>query len=386
MSPTIQFFKEQLKTYNFTECLGILKETLGIKSRVYPNYVLLDYDQIDSPKDNAIAQECRSLIISVSENPDDIRVLSRKFIRFFNYGEMSAFYEDFIFSPESCTVASKEDGSLIGVWFDPFENKWQISTRGMAQAEGNHPIGGTFREAVLNAFGVSEEYFQDIFNEGFQKDTTYVMEFVGKNNRIVRPYIEDQMVLLSINKNSEVNEFADATVLKTFAYHMSSFGLNVRAPDFITCPSTTQELQELADALPGLQEGYVVYDRNSGKRMKFKSKQYVVAHSIRGDSTVPTQKNIYKLVLTNEQAEFLSYFPEFTPEFTLAAMDVSIFVDNMTDFYQTVLGIEDQKQFALAVKDHPAKSVMFAARKDRVTISEAWKNAREDYKLKFFLE
>lgn len=386
MSPTIQFFKEQLKTYNFTECLGILKETLGIKSRVYPNYVLLDYDQIDSPKDNAIAQECRSLIISVSENPDDIRVLSRKFSRFFNYGEMISFYEDFNFSPETCTVASKEDGSLIGVWFDPFENKWQISTRGMAQAEGNHPIGGTFREAVLKAFGVSESTFQETFDRKLDVRKTYVFEYVGKNNRIVRPYTKDQMVLLSVVDNETGHTMSQEDYLDTSTSFFVMYGLNVCAPDFVTCPSTPQELQELADALPGLQEGYVVYDRTSGKRMKFKSKQYVVAHSIRGDSTVPTQKNIYKLVLTNEQAEFLSYFPEFTPEFTLAAMDVSIFIDNMTDFYYSVWDIEDQKQFALAVKDHPAKSVMFTARKDRVSIADAWKHAREDYKLKFFLE
>jgi hypothetical protein len=386
MSPTIQWFKENLKTYNFTECLNILKEELGIKNRVYQNYVLLDYDQIDSPKDNPIARECRSLIINITENPDEVKVLSRKFSRFFNYGEMQEFYEDFTFSPDTCTVASKEDGSLIGVWFDPFENKWQISTRGMAQAEGNHPLGGTFREGVLNAFGVSEEYFQDIFNESFQKDTTYVMEYVGKNNRIVRPYSEDQMVLLSINKNTQPLEFAGSPVLKTIAYHMSSFGLDVRAPDFITCPSTPQELQALADALPGLEEGYVVYDHTSGKRMKFKSKQYVVAHSIRGDSTVPTQKNIFKLVLTNEQAEFLSYFPEFTPEFTLAAIEVNIFVDNMTEFYQSVFHILDQKEFALAVKDPPAKSFMFTARKNNSSVAEAWKTAREDAKLKFFLE
>jgi hypothetical protein len=371
MSPTIQWFKENLNTRSFAECLQFLKETLGIKNRVYQNYVLLDYDQIDSPKDNPIARECRSLIINITENPDDLVVLSRKFSRFFNYGEMQEFYEDFTFSPDTCTVASKEDGSLIGVWFDPFENKWQISTRGMAQAEGNHPMGGTFRECVLKAFGVSEDVFQDIFN-AFEKGKTYVMEYVGKNNRIVRPYTEDQMVLLSVINNESGETRGNQSYLESSASFFVMFGLNVRAPDFITCPSTPQELQALVDALPGLEEGYVVYDHNSGKRMKFKSKQYVVAHSIRGDSTVPTQKNIFKLVLTNEQAEFLSYFPEFTPEFTLAAMEVSIFVDNMTEFYESVSHIQDQKEFALTVKNHLAKSFMFTARKDA--------------KLKFFLE
>jgi hypothetical protein len=384
MTQTIQWFKEQLQTKTVQECLSTLKETFGIKSRVYPNYVLLDYDQIDSPRDNSVAQECRSLIVSFENNEPE--VLSRKFSRFFNYGEMQEFYEDFTFSSETCTVASKEDGSLIGVWFDPYESKWQISTRGMAQAEGNHPMKGTFYEAVLNAFDVPEENFQEIFNENFNQDTTYVFEFCSPFNRIVQPYAADKMVLLSINKNNEICELSDATSLKTTAYFMSSFGLNVRAPYFITCPSTPKELQSLADELPGLQEGFVVYDKSSGKRMKFKNKQYVVAHSIRGDSTVPTPKNIYKLVLTNEQAEFLSYFPEFTSEFTLAATKVNSFIENMTNFYHSVIHIEDQKEFALAVKDHPAKSFMFTARKESITIAHAWKNAREDMKLKFFLE
>ena len=169
--------------------LSSIKEKLGITARVYQEdgyaIVLLDYDQINSPKVDPIVIECRSLILSYTNK---FEVLSRKFDRFFNYGEALDYYKDFRI--EESIVYEKLDGSLIGVWFNRFTRRWEISTRGMAFAEGNHPMGGTFREKVLAAFNTTDEQLQEVFNKKFQTDWTIIFEYAGPENKVVTRYSE----------------------------------------------------------------------------------------------------------------------------------------------------------------------------------------------------
>lgn len=51
------------------QALAVLKEELGIRYKVYEEdgIVILDYDQIESPKTHPIVIECRSLILSYPE-------------------------------------------------------------------------------------------------------------------------------------------------------------------------------------------------------------------------------------------------------------------------------------------------------------------------------
>lgn len=110
------------------QALATLKEELGIRYKVYEEdgIVILDYDQIESPKTHPIVIECRSLILSYPE----FDVVSRKYDRFFNYGEAPDMYADFSF--DDAVVMEKADGSLIGVYHNPKTDRWEISTRGMA--------------------------------------------------------------------------------------------------------------------------------------------------------------------------------------------------------------------------------------------------------------
>ena len=60
-----------------------LTDVYGIKVKDYPEQklVVLNYDQINSPKMEPIVQECRGLILDYALN-----VVCRPFDRFFNYG------------------------------------------------------------------------------------------------------------------------------------------------------------------------------------------------------------------------------------------------------------------------------------------------------------
>ena len=176
--------------------MALAEAPLNIKVREYPEqgYFMLNYDQIESPKSDPISMECRSLIVDKDGN-----IISRSFDRFFNFGEMPEFYADFDIS--RAVVATKYDGSLIKVYWSPATNRWEISTRSQAFAEGPHAIGGIFRDWVLKAMGLSELEFQNCMNKEGNKEWTYIMEYISPFNRIVTRYEESSVVLLAVREN-----------------------------------------------------------------------------------------------------------------------------------------------------------------------------------------
>ena len=335
--------------------LAAIKENLGITARLYEEsgyaIILLDYDQINSPKVDPIVIECRSLILSYTNK---FEVLSRKFDRFFNYGEAHDYYKDFRI--EESIVYEKLDGSLIGVWFNKFAKRWEISTRGMAFAEGNHPMGGTFREKVLSAFNTTDEHLQNIFNDNFKTDWTIIFEYTGPENKVVTRYTESQMVILGSRRNDGL-EFIDLDRLQEKLDR-----LNVRTARTYF-GSDIDKIRELADSLPNLEEGFVILHPATGKRMKLKSATYVLAHRIRGNDTIPTRKNLLELVLVGETSEFLGYFPEWTESVKSLENEVETFLNNAQSAYDEFKHIEDQKEFALNVKSVPGNQFIFRARK-----------------------
>ena len=98
-----------------------LTDVYGIKVKDYPEQklVVLNYDQINSPKMEPIVQECRGIILDYALN-----VVCRPFDRFFNYGEAETDKMDLT----EYTYFPKLDGSLIKVYY--WNNSWRIATRG----------------------------------------------------------------------------------------------------------------------------------------------------------------------------------------------------------------------------------------------------------------
>jgi hypothetical protein len=60
--------------------LAALTEQFGITIGEYPDYVVLNYSQIDSPKHNPMVDECRALIL----DRHTLQPLARGFDRFYN--------------------------------------------------------------------------------------------------------------------------------------------------------------------------------------------------------------------------------------------------------------------------------------------------------------
>lgn len=346
---------------------------LNIKVRMYDKeqVAVLNYCQIESPKNNPITIECRSLILSY---PDG-NVISRSFDRFFNYGEMPDFYADFDINRS--VVAEKADGSLIKVYFSPATNQWEISTRSQAFAEGPHAIGGVFRDWVLRAMNLTELEFQGAMVL-FEQDVTMIMEYTGPENRIVTPYEKSEMVMLAV-RNNVTGEYEDA---QHYVDLLAGYGMNIRMAHEYKL-QTFEDILVAARDLPTLTEGYVVYDPVSGKRVKIKNPSYVAVHHLR-ENGVPSIKRIFALVLENEQDEYLSYFEQDRKLFEPVIAEVEAYRQAMMSNWELVKHIEDQKEFALAVQKFKGTPFFFNAKKAKTSAVHEFDEAPVEKKIKQF--
>lgn len=381
----IQKYLSELKNSGLTieEMKLKLFEEHGVNMRIYSDgFVLLDYDQIAASKTNQIAIECRSLIM----DSNSFSIISRKFDRFFNAGENPEHVLNFNVSRS--TVFLKEDGSIIGIYWNRLTNQWEVSTRGMALAEGEHYMGKSFRNMVIDALGVGDEVgFQRAMTSacaGFDNAIYFTFEWVSPLNKICTPYDTSELVLLGVGVDGN-----DCTsLISNMEYWVNRFktisNMNVRMPRMFDGVSDLNDALAKANALTGLLEGFVLYDPSINKRIKVKSLTYVTAHRLRGNDPVPTRKNMLELVLTGEVEEFLVYFNEWTDLVRGLQTEVETFLHETELCYNANNGIESQKEFALAVKDSKGAAYMFSARKLNQDVRTVFNNASLNQKMKTF--
>ena len=351
-----------MKTIEFVKEKGVdcLTEDLGIDVKRYDNgLIVLNYNQIESPKANPIVMECRALILD-----NNFEIVSRSFDRFFNLGENGTTVD----VPNS-VVMEKADGSLINVYWNRIDDRWEIATRKSAFAEVPHITGGTFREKILDGLKCTEEEFQEKCTAHLQKGFTYIFEFIGSINRHVTPYGESEMVLLAI-RDVSTGEYHDAAiVLENLAQHFN----NIRLPNLFDF-SDEQQMHEAISQLPALEEGYVVLNKITGERIKVKNPSFLAIFNLRMNG-VPSIPRIIHLVVENDHDEYLLYFPEdyglFEP-WIKACVRVK---EELRIAYNEVKHIEDQKEFALLVKDHYYSSIMFTCKKYKIDTETAFNQA-----------
>lgn len=349
---------------------------IGIKVRLYPEnrIMLLDYDQIEAKKTDPITIECRSLILHM----DTLEVVSRKFDRFFNYGESPEYFKEF--SWERALIMEKSDGSIMGSYC--LDGTWHISSRGMAFAEGAHPLGGTFADKALDGFGVAgvTEY-QDLAAEFLNPEYTYIWEMTGPMNRIVTPYMESNMVLLGVRCNATGEYWDWDRMVELVRVLGSGFRMPLRYRF-----SDIHDTVAGASALKDLAEGFVLWDPLTDLRMKIKSATYVLAHQIRGENTIPTTKNILNMIFEGEIDEFCSYFPEYRHLTIDSKKMVLEVLDNLESAYAANMHIENQKEFALAVSSLPNSGLIFAARKKNTCPSREFAILDTARKIRMFMD
>lgn len=345
--------------------LEALTEQLAISVKKVDDLLVLNYNQIDSPKTHPIVMECRSLILEAGT----LNIVSRSFDRFFNYGEALNVMPEIDWS--KARAYEKVDGSLIKIY--NHKGHWYISTKGTAYGDSDcMGYGVTFQELVWKALDCKNDYeFQQKCRENDLFEVfTYIFELTSVENRVVKRYDGYKLHYLAARSNSHgyyVTKCELVTALRFGALETKFYEFN-----------TVEECLRTARELKDLDEGYVIY-QDGVPIAKVKSPAYVAVHHIRGEGLNP--KRIMQLVLVNEQDEYLTYFPEDRDVFTPYVKAKSGLDIDMFDAYNRLEMIEDQKEFALKAKNFPFSAALFKARASKIPVSDAFASQRDVYQM-----
>lgn len=341
-----------------------LEAEFGIKSKPHPSepLVILNYDQIESPKTHPIVRECRGLVLH-SETFD---VVAKGFDRFFNEGEAYELTKDFDWT-RPVDVRTKEDGSYINLF--RFDEKVFITTRG-SWADGECGFSGkTWAEIV-------DELLPNRFDPAtILPGVNMIFELCTIHNKVVRSYPEPKLVLLGITHcGYEQHPNSVDSYAKIFGFER---------PEKFICPSidAVQALITHRSSNDATWEGLVLRDAN-GMRLKVKSATYVALHHMRGEGdNLFNPKYIIPFILKGEAEEVLTYFPEIEEKLNEVGEAIGALWLELGQFFCKVTGqgITDQKKFALAVKDCRLSSILFRLKKEnRLTFKELDAEFRSD--------
>tara|TARA_R110000824_G_scaffold12226_6_gene53535 strand:- start:3866 stop:5113 length:1248 start_codon:yes stop_codon:yes gene_type:complete len=377
--------------YLSSHTIDQLKEEFSIIVTDYPDRVVLNYNQIDSPRFHPIVDECRALILRKPGGfllgmpvKGNWYVMARSFNRFYNIGEGHAKGVDQVrlaeeeetivpFNFANGRIYDKLDGSLMSVYHDG--DDWHVSTRKMAFAEGKSSWGRSFSEIFWEV--ANKKY--DLKNKlnghwGKYKNSTLVFELTGPENRVVTPYTEADITLLTVRDNKSDKEHSPMDV------DAMAMGLKVPRPKQYTAKSA-EDLVELVSKFPTMEEGVVIIldgniissDCESINRIKCKNPQFVAIAHMRENGNI-SPKNVLRLIMVNEHHEYLKYFADDKPYFDFVESQYKEAVERIKKVYNNNKGIVEQKEFALSIMPETVytfeKGIIFSLRKNEVEVED----------------
>lgn len=349
----------EIQKYLSQNPLSKIKEEYAINfkpSNKYSNLILFQYNQIESPMQEKICQEARGIILDANDN---WKVVSMGFSKFFNFGELKAGKLDW----NTAKVYTKHDGSLICLY--RYNNEWLVSTTGHPDAAGNvHDFGFTFEELFWRVFrekGYNLPTNPEIFHGNMRY--TYMFELETPYNRIVVDHKKNNLTLLGARDLVTLQELNPEIVGEYFGWDY------VKSWDLI---NNTEEKQRslilfLENLDPLKQEGFVVVDEKF-TRVKMKSPKYIALHHALDSMS---RKNMAEVILKGEIEECREIFSKFGNIFEELLEQYGLLKEEATKQYKKYEGIENQKDFALAVKDCPFKSLFFNARNKKISVEKA---------------
>jgi RNA ligase len=214
-----------------------------LSKKEHGNLVLYNYNQSCVYKKHwtPFTVMARGLVLV----PKEKKIVALPFPKFFNYDEVGS--PDFPIE-RATLISEKMDGSL-GIIF--FHEGWHVVTRGSFDSSQSQ-----WAKQWLGQKGIFEK---------LQPGTTYLVEIIYPENRIVVEYNYENIILLGAypQDGTEVTELTSlGTGLDPVVFH--SF-------------ATLADIVQACATLPVTREGFVLR-KPDGQRLKFKGTAYCAAH------------------------------------------------------------------------------------------------------------
>jgi hypothetical protein len=319
-----------LKNPNWKEVLTKEPYSLIIKEK--DNLVLFNYTQGVSDIFNEIVKESRGLVLEKGT----WKIVRYGFYRFYNIGESAAAQIDW----ESATATSKEDGSLIFLYY---YNGWKVGTRSNFYAEDANLDYAQFK-TFKNLFDYIIKNYSNFSFDKLNKNRTYLLEMCSRCNKAVITYEEPRLYHILTRDNITLEELdEDIGIPKPKSYRLDS----------------EKEYLNLVDSFDGTHEGIVVKDKFNN-RLKIKTELYFELHHLVNNHKITTKVTL-NLIKEKEQAEFLAYFPEYTEWFEDKekqynnAIEFVNRIDNMVIEWKENNPNKTRKDFAKYVEEQSKK-------------------------------
>lgn len=308
--------------------------------------VLVDYDQIASPRKDSFVDCFRGMIIDFNEHV----ILRRMYKRFYNYGECEETLAAFDF--KNASLDEKLDGSCIGLWYNPYTYEWETGTRGT-------PYGTD--EMMYTVKGVKKTYTQLFFElvdlSKYELDTnmTYIFELCSKYNECVVEHHTPKVYIHGILNN---NTSSWDNLLPSLPHVFS----DIERPAKYTF-ANVDAMIEYVLKLPASQEGIVMTDPKN-LMMKVKSPLYILLHHTKTASW--NTRKVLDVIVAGEIHELLSVVKD--EEVIHIANDIEAKLKMLEDESRVLIEkysyITDTREFADAVRDAKCKHILFGMRKN----------------------
>ena len=297
---------------NDTEWLS--EKNINISSK--PLFWMLNYGIGSSNDYNRLTRAL--VIVKSGEFADPLdRIVSFPFVRFFNRHENPANHVELAESE----MIEKMDGTFVCAF--RHNHKIYYHTRRLCSSSPDDMklmVTG-FHGGKYNFL---EEIGKHVVDLVLSHHITYMFEFIHPMTRVLTEYTPEQtgLYLIGVRMNADFSELSESNLDDYVADT-----LNVARPrrwnGIGDSDAIVAKIAEISEDTPKF-EGFVFRDIRTGHRVKVKSEEYVKFHHILSRLCY---KNLLGVVLSGEESEVLSYFPDARPRIELIQEKFSAYLD-----------------------------------------------------------
>lgn len=263
-------------------------DKFGVNVRIEGNLYLFKYDQLVVKFTIPLTRECRGHIYCFNGTWQCVCQAMDKFWNFdegyspvFNENEFNTFLNQI-------ELKTKEDGSLMHLYWLEDKQKWNLSTSGSIVCFNAGDSNVTFDQLFWKTLNTDEA----TFTANLDKNYTYIFELCSRLNQVVSLYATDRVYFLNARHKIHgtyrvVDEVAQELHLPSpksvFLYQLDIKTKN----DLIMWVENNCK----DDADSKNKEGYVGYI-NGTPSFKLKCSRYKFLHSFKGNNEKETRNNI----------------------------------------------------------------------------------------------
>jgi hypothetical protein len=304
---------------------------------------ILNYSEaiLGTPK-SWVSHYCRAL--TLAGTPNNYYIVAKSFDRFYNIGEKPEYLADCdnIDFSQPFEVQFKYDGSLILAYL--YQGKVCINTRGSFASSDVTSI-----EPGLTWQKLFEKAKKSAIN--IRSGETHIYELCSPYNQAVEYYEETFANRIGIVK-TDGTEIKDC--FEGFGYECKSF----------------EDVQNKLNMLKPTQEGFVITQWDEAnqryKRKKLKTKTWTELSHI-ADSGLSSVSKLWNCVFSGDKDEVSSVFPYLKPKLEEMWTKYQLTIKEVEAEYNNYKHIQDQKEFAIAIKGSKFQGILFSIRAKKTT-------------------